>query len=265
MKKVLLVSDGQDWIVDRICAERVKRMPFDFLLVTRSLTPEALVILSKEFDLVHYANWGIKKYMNVIDQIETKQIMSVLSHRTEPWVQQIAEKMDKVHVVNPMLREQFPGAVYIPDGIFITAELIKERSASFRVGMAFQNTPANAEYKGYPIVAEACRRLGVTLDVASEKKPSEMAEWLASLNLYVCASEAEGFSTMVMECVALNVPVITTRVGVPSLLNVHTIDRDVNSIMEGIGRFYTAPQVETFTWENSCNAMTQLYGGVIND
>lgn len=261
--KVLLVSDGQGWIIDRITKARAEAMPeFEFEFETRNMNPEELLEKSKSFDLVHYTNWGIEKYKDVVKEIKTKQLLSINSHRHKPFLFELVKSMDAVHVVNPMLSGRFYDARYIPDGVFVNEDQIK----SFKVGMAFQDAVGNAEYKGYPLVKEACKNLGVELEVSQTRSPDAMADWYRSLGVLVCASEAEGFNTPVMECLALNVPVITTDVGVPFLLNVTRIERNIEAIQSAIGKLYTTKQIlPEYSWSNIGSKMSLLYKEILNE
>lgn len=262
MKKVLLITDGQNWFVDRACQEFIKHMRYDFDLRKRSeFTVDSLIEASKNYDLIHYANWGVAKLKDAIPQIKTPQILTVRSHRFPEWMHELAKHVDIVQTSNPKLEAMFPNGHYVPDGIFFD----ESHAKPFKVGMAFQDVEENRVYKGYYLVKEACRNLGVKLEVVSDLEPEKMPQWLKSLNLYVCASEAEGFNTMVMECMALNVPVITTSVGVPSFLNVHEVGRNVSSIQNMIGKFYTQKQIYPYyTWSNICGQLSSLYDRVIN-
>ncbi len=87
-----------------------------------------------------------------------------------------------------------------------------------------------------------------------------MVPWYKTLNLFVCASVDEGFSAPAMECMALNVPVITTDVGMPSKLNVTKVARDYESIANAIGKLYTTNQIlPTYSWDFICLRMSELY------
>lgn len=257
MRKVLLITDGQNWFVDRACREFIKYMKYDFTLKQRSdFTVQSLIDESVNYDLIHYANWGVAKIKDAIPHIKTPQILTVRSHRFPDWLKETAKHVDIVQTSNSKLEAMFENGYYVPDGIFFD----ESNAKPFKVGMAFQDIDENREYKGYYLVKKACDNLGLQLDVVSDLEPEKMPEWLKSLSLYICASEAEGFNTMVMECMALNVPVITTDVGVPQFLNIHKIDRTVYSIQSTIQKFYTQKQIYPFyTWVNVCKQLSSLY------
>jgi hypothetical protein len=256
--KVLIISDGQNWIVDRISSIYKDKIPHDIDIATRSdLSPNRLAIsVAPQYDLIHFNNWGFEAYSDAMDRIETPIIMSVRSRRYKPFVFQLAGLVDKVHVLSDLQLEDFPGSIWIPDGVFVDSKQAKP----FKIGMAFQDIPENYEYKGYYLVKRACDFLGLTLEVAKDKKPEEMVDWYKSLSLFVCASNDEGFSAPAMECMALNVPVLTTDVGAPRKLVVHKADRTFESLVAEISKFYTAPQVlPLFSWDTICMRMGKLY------
>jgi glycosyltransferase involved in cell wall biosynthesis len=256
--KILLLADAPGWIVDRIVDRMIEGIPFEFTKrYYDGLHPAELLELSKQHDLVHYGNWGqIDRFFGVIPQIKKPFLMSVRSFRFEPYVLEAAKKVSHVHIVNPELLEFFPGATYIPDGIF---EQFRP-NRKFTVGFAGRPD----DYKGFDLIFQACELLGVTFAPArGELSPLSMPDYFSSIDLYVCASRAEGASTPVMECLAMNVPVITTNVGIPKFLNVHKVERNVESIAKGIERFYTQKQVTAYNWKSICAQFTDLYQDLV--
>jgi glycosyltransferase involved in cell wall biosynthesis len=131
--------------------------------------------------------------------------------------------------------------------------------------MAFDDNSYNREYKGYNLVKKVCDDLGIEVVVAKGIKPEDMPKWYKSIDLYVCASVNEGHSTPVMECLAMNKPVVTTDVGIPSLLNVHKADRTYDSLKQEIGKFYTSPQVQEYRWKNVAGKFNDLYERILDE
>lgn len=251
--KILLLTDGQGWVIDRIC-EAIKyhldtvlqEFEIDIDYYTQG-TDESIgaKINSGGYDLVHYQNWDIRAPRSLI-WAKMPVIISVRSHRYPPHFPQYALKNNRkkfvIHAATPVLERLFPGSVYLPDPIFKQYNFPKP----FKVGTAYQNNPANIEYKGVPLIRQACSELGLELSEAyGNIGPEAMQQWYDTLDLYVCASENEAFSTPVMECLAMNKPVITTKVGVPGTLGLDNIyiERSVEGIKEGILRHYTSKRV----------------------
>lgn len=247
--RILIMSDGLGWIVDRITDEMIKRIPHKFTkrFYTQISTDE-FIELANQHDLVHYQNWDWEKHKDRIDEIKVPIITTIRSFRFPKYIHELE---GKVHwnIINPKQEEFFPNSTYIPDGIFE----IPHRE--FTVGFAGRPD----EYKGYHLIKRACEELGVRFYPALDIPPEKMPEYYNSIDLYVCASENEGHSTPVMECLSINKPVVTTDVGIPSMLNVHKVERSVDGIKEGIRHFYTQPMVTEYSWENVCRKMEKLY------
>jgi len=246
--KILILTDGQGWICDRITAEMVKRIPFEFVIEDYTkISKEDFVIKANDVDLVHYQNWDIGNFLDVIDQIKTPIIVSIRSFRFPEYIHQLKGKVH-FHIINPKQAEFFDGT-YIPDGIF------GEFKKDFVVGFAGRAD----DYKGYGLIKQACDELGVQFKPALTVPTSEMSSYYDSIDLYCCASLNEGHNTPVMECLARNKLVITTNVGIPAILGIDTIERSVEGIKQGILKHYTYLKVKDYTWENICKQLTKMY------
>ena len=244
--KVLILTDGLNWIVDRITDEMIKRMPFEFTVEDYTkISKEDFIRKANEADLVHYQNWDCERLLDCFDQIKTPIIMSIRSFRFPDFVRNLKVNF---HIINPKQRGFFPDATLIPDGIFGTFK------KDFTVGFAGRCD----DYKGFPLIKQACEELGVNFNPANVN-PDEMGAYYDSIDLYCCASLNEGHSTPVMECLARNKPVITTDVGIPSYFDIDKVERSVEGIKKGILRHYTYPLVKDYTWENICKELTKMY------
>jgi len=254
--------------VDRIVQRMVEGIPHDFTVRNYgSISSAKLLKLAREHDLVHYANWTIKHHRRVWDDLfQLPFLLTVRSHRYPAYVKEVAARVSCVHVVNPKLLEDFPEAVYIPTGIF--EQFWDERFVVGSVARRGDYGGKNLEYKGIPLIERACAELGVEFRPAfGDMSPGDMVEYYRSLNVYVCASVAEGHSTCVMECLAMNVPVISTDAGPPSAfdLGVTKVERTVGSIKEAISKFYTAPKVAGHNWVDVCARFSELYERMVDD
>lgn len=251
--KILILADIPGWIVDRICDRMIQGIDFEFMKEYYAcISTEELIERANRCDLVHYLNWDIQYHWNELHRINVPFLMSIRSHRFPPYVRDVAKRVN-VHVINLDLQNEFPGSHYIPDGIFDQFKPDHE----FVVG--FSGRPD--DYKGYPLISQACKELGVKFKpAAGDIKPEDMYDYYKSIDLLVCASQAEGFGAPLMECLAMNKPVVTTNVGIARYLNVHKIERTVESIKSGIQRFYTSPQVlSQYSWVNVCAQFKELY------
>jgi len=262
MKKVLLLGDGGGWIVDRIVHKMASGIT-DFEIdidYYGKLDGGKLVEYSETHDLIHYGNWDIARHADYIKDLKCPMILSVRSHRYQEYVPIVAKDCGlTVHTITPLIQAEFPGSVMIPDGVF--EEMLPTRP--FTVGFAGQPS----DYKGFGMIAQACSEVGVNFNPATGSiHPQQMAAWWDTIDLYVCASVAEGHSTPVMEAMAMNKPFITTRVGLPSTLGIseeHFIDRSVDGIKGGILRHYTRPKVlPEYNWANINQQFSNLYKSI---
>jgi glycosyltransferase involved in cell wall biosynthesis len=258
-KKIFILGDGAGWIVDRIIDEMVRQLSNQFDFVKRSYThisTEELVSIANGVDLTHYGNWDFVRHLGSEKKITKPVLMSVRSFRYQSYVKELG-KVFNIHIINPALLADFPYATYIPDAIFSQFK----PDHNFVVGMAYHL--GEDKYKGFFLVKEACDSLGVELRVANDLDPDKMVEFYKSVDLVVVASEAEGFGSIAMECLAMNKPVITVPSGAARFLNCHKSNRNVPELKEAIGKFYTSPQVKDYNWENICNQFADLYERMI--
>lgn len=268
MSKVLILADSPGWIVDRITNEMIRRMNGDFYFIKgfyEQMSIDRIIHDSIGVDLVHFQNVMPSEQILHLSKIQAPTLMTVRSHRyNKNNGRTAATLVNALTVVNPDLIKEFcdynTNVNYIPDGIF--DQFLKQCPRRFTVGFAGHG---DLDYKGYHLIKEACERLGVIFKPATNLAPDQMLEYYNSIDLYACASVAEGHSTPVMECLAMNKPVITTDVGVPRYLNVYKVDRTISGIMEGIQRYNSHEQVADYNWENVCNQFAKLYEVLIHD
>lgn len=255
--RVLILPDGINWIVDRDCQALVDHLP-DITFTIKPYTKisvEEFINEANKHDLVHYYNWDIKRLKKALPFITKPLLMSVHSHRYPPFTREMYARPNTwLHVINPDLLKDFPKATYIPNGIFDEFKPDHE----FTVGFAGKFD----EYKGFDLIKEACRRLGVKFHPVKDLSPADMPKYYSSIDCYVCASIAEGFSTSVMECLAMNVPVITVNTGVPRQFDIVKVERSIDGIMKGIQRYYTQDLVKDYRWEKVAPKYRDLYNKI---
>lgn len=270
--KVLLLIDGQGWVLDRLAQELIDTLSDVYEFSTypyTKITDSQYTDMAGKVDLVHYQNWDIRIPYGLLKS-PCPIVISIRSHRFpqsfRDFVKSLKDNGSRfmLHTITPQIQNKFPGSIYIPDPLFKEYYRIQK---PFKVGMAYQDNEPNKIYKGYYLVEQACRELGCEFVPLPGNLPAEkMADWYKSINLYVCASVNEAMSTPVMERLALNLPVVTTDVGIPSLLNIHKCERTVSSIKDAISRFYTSPQVlPAYTWDTIRDRYVGLYNNLINN
>jgi len=262
--KIIILPDGLEWIVDRNCREVVnnlKDIEFTVIPYTK-ISVKDFIEQANKHDLVHYFNWDIRRFADALPHIKKPLLISVLSHRYNKFINKIKDRPNTwFHVINPDLLYDFPNSEYIPEGIFSQFKPDHE----FTVGFAGYKDVRTHDYKGVYLIKRACENLGVKFKPAlGDVHPDKMPDYYRSIDLYVCASEAEGFSTAVMECMAMNVPVITVNTGVPRQYGITKIERSVEGIEQGIKAFYTQDQVKEYSWSNISLKYKKLYGEILN-
>lgn len=220
------------------------------------INKQEFINLASKNDIIHYGNWDTWRHNDLFMAIKKPIIMSVRSHRYNSYVKDVYSWPGIItHTITPLLEKEFPGSVMIPDGIF-TDNLPKKE---FTVG--FAGSPD--DYKGFGLIKQACEELGVKFYPAAADIPSDqMINYWPQIDLYVCASLAEGHSTPVMECLYMNKPFISTNVGLPSTLGLPKdcfVDRSVEGIKEGILRHYTNPLTAKYSWDIINKQFQNLY------
>ena len=229
----------------------------------KNIDGKRLKELSNEYDLIYYSNWDIKHVYPEIGELYCPLIISCRSHRyPEIFKQFYRDNTDKdnivFHVLTTDLSVHFPKAFVIPDGI---DDMFFKRD--FVVGFAGKQN----EYKGFDLIKSACEQCGYTFKPAIDIKPSDMPNYYRSIDVYVCMSENEAFSTPVMECLAMNIPVITTGVGIPRIIDCRKTERTIEDLKYNLAVMdfkRSVHLVKEYTWYNACQSFTKLFNNTID-
>lgn len=245
--RVLLLSDVPNgWIVARIADRMVQEM--HWIEFVRGhyccMTTAEIVERAADCDLIHAMNWNFADHLPKVLECGKPILISVRSHRYPSSVRErLIDAGVHVHAVNRGVKNEFPRAHYIPDGLMIEPHPL-------RVG--FAGLPSH--YKGTHLIEEACKRIKAHYFAAyGDVDCLQMQAWYRNIDVYCCASEAEGFSTPVMEALALNKPVVSVRVGVPwfdSLPGITWVDRNVESISAGLLQHWPSRSLDAYCWRN---------------
>ena len=126
------------------------------------------------------------------------------------------------------------------------------RTRQLRVGWA-GSLSNHGDNRGYPdVILPAIRRVdGIDLVTAAREDhwrgPSEMREFYQGVDLYVCASRAEGTPNPCLEASACGVGLVSTPVGnMPEFIehgkNGVFVDRSVESLADALRELVAAPQ-----------------------
>jgi len=225
--------------------------------------------LSKYFEVTDYFKWDLPNDFNDYDlihmhepicnkkisQITTLWGFEIGSERVLPKVLKsgLCQKANFVIVKNRVLYEkvwkQNECCYLIPNGVDI--DLFKP--SPIRVGWVGNDVSSKEyrEYKGTDLIDQACQELDREMqglfEITFIKDPShypiiysqeDIAEFYKSLDVFVLASEAEGSSNVVLEALAMGLPVVTTKVGNWRMLGqlgiVIPVERTVHAIKKGI-------------------------------
>lgn len=253
MRRIALVTDGQGWIVDRISRIYQRHIAGIELFYLSALTAEGLIHLSRTYDLIHFNNFFVRGLQPFFAVAPKPTIVSIRSFRYPDDIPPLTPTL--FHVIHPDLAERFHPATFIPDGIDLDAF---RPARPFRVGIAYQ--PGHGAFKGVDLLVQAAAGLEVELVQATNLTHGEMTAFYRSLDLYVCASESEGFAAPVAECLAMNIPVMSTRTGVASYLpGLHVVERSVAGLREGLLHYLTRRKVADLAWPRVCAQVEDMY------
>lgn len=250
--RVLILADVPGWIVDRCTDRMIAGMPAVQFEKGHycCLHTDEILELARDVDLIHYQNWDIERHWPRILDAGRPVLMGVRSFRFPSYVREVAKRVN-VHVVAPGLLKDFPQAEYVPDGI-------DDRFfAPLRVGYAGKD----CKYKGVDLIEAACRLTGAVFAPAFDLPFEAMPDYYRSIDVLVCASQAEGFGTPVMEALAMGTPVISVRTGAAwdyRPLPVVWVDRTAAAIAAGLGEFQR-PNLAEFRWSKVCARFEALY------
>jgi len=257
--RVLFIVDVPGWAHDfktdnlmRVLGdeyEMSKRYSNDVTIDDIDKADLIIVYYWKEFN---YAN--MKRLMGAFRQNRDKLLLGISSHvelegsKREKGLAILKELAAGVFVNSLLLYKEFSPVLdvpvfYAPNGVdtgFFTPSDDKKMSPTLRVGWAGSLTNSG-EIRGYSdlIVPAVDSVDGVELVTAAREQKwrshEEMRDFYRSLDVYICASRAEGTPNPCLEAAACGVPVLTTRVGnMPELLkhgvNGFFIERDVKDI-----------------------------------
>jgi len=147
--------------------------------------------------------------------------------------------------------------VVIPNGV---DEIRFNRK--FVVG--FVSARDSMEHKGLPLIKKACDELGLELivSIASERH-EDMPYFYSGIDCLILPSLSEGCNNPTLEALAMNIPVISTNVGIASELEgVTIVDRDVESIKQALRKLSGRIQIlEKYTWTQVAKKYHNLYAG----
>lgn len=213
-----------------------------------------------DYDVIHFLySGGLHKMRDYALKYKDKVFTSLASERTdiEP-LREIYAQTRCCVCHNPMLQEKIKEyrSVYIPNGVDTT--LFKREFVVGYVG----GIVGKDDYKGLALIEQACKELGLKLRKEEGNTDHKDMYWFyMNIDCLVLASKGEGCNNPTLEALAMNVPVISTDVGIAGYLEgVTLIDRDVESIKSALRQHCTSLQIsEDYTWGKVAQRYHDLY------
>ena len=269
MKKILLVhNDSFEWSAT-IRAEALKKQWYrdKVDIVHSSKLPDG-----NKYDIIHFLySGGITKQIDYILKNKHKVFTTLASERTLDLLFDKEELLVKIYKetvccvchnyyllgrLNALTGQD--NAVYIPNGV--DTNLFNKK---FVVGFVGAKED-KSEHKGLEIIKKACIDLDIELKIANQKdyKHNEIADkFYKHINCLIIASKSEGCNNPILEAMAMNIPVISTKVGIAGdLVGVIIAQRNVESLVNCIRRIYTRCQIlEKYTWKIVAENYKNLY------
>jgi glycosyltransferase involved in cell wall biosynthesis len=179
-----------------------------------------------------------------------------------PILEEMMQKVAKVTSVSEKIAKMY-NCEYLPNG----------------VDLEFFNPPKNvvvgfigvkADRKGYSLVEQACKELGLTLKCLfyqGKQIPfSEMPNFYRSIDVLVHPSVSEGCSNVILEALSMNVDVITTKTGIWDKLgtNITIIENDYDNILNVLNNYITRNFIkENYNWEKICRRYKEIYERIV--
>ncbi|MHA1167863.1 MAG: glycosyltransferase family 4 protein [Candidatus Hodarchaeales archaeon] len=147
-------------------------------------------------------------------------------------------------------------AVYIPNGV-------NEKLFNRKFVAGFVGAKASNEHKGLHLAKQACEELGIELKEAHEwnYEHEDMPKFYSQIDCLLIPSVSEGSHNPTMEALAMNIPVISTDVGIAKELEgVTIVDRDVESIKKALRKLSGRIQIlEKYKWSDIAKQYHDLY------
>jgi len=267
---VLFIVDAPNWAHD-FKADHIMRALKDSYLMRKRCQSAVDASDIAWADLVVAFYWkqfnheNMQRLMPVFRENRHKLLIGISSHQEllgawrEPGLLLLRELAAGIFVNNLLLYRQYGPQFeqpffYTPNGVdtaFFTPGGNERRGGPLRVGWAGSLTN-HGPIRGFDeyIVPAVQMVEGAELVTAAREDqwrgPEQMREFYRSLDVYICASSAEGTPNTCLEAAACGVPPVTTRVGnMPELVrdgaNGFFVERDVRDIVEKLTRLRDMP------------------------
>ena len=263
MKILLVHCDKTPWASTHR-AEALKREWKDKVdIVSRWELPDG-----DKYDVIHILHsGGMTKFKDWILKYKEKTFTTLASQRTLDGVFDKLEDLVEIYkntvycvCQNENLAYQLKrlikknNVVYIPNGV-------DEHVFDKRFVVGFVGARDSREHKGYQLIQKACDDLSLEFKTIRGVELDKMPEFYREIDCLVLASLSEGCNNPTLEALAMNIPVISTKVGiVEELEGVTLVDRDVESIKKALRKLSGRIQIlEKYTWKKIATEYRNLY------
>jgi glycosyltransferase involved in cell wall biosynthesis len=275
MKILLIHADATPWATQWRAIELKKRWTEDEVDIVRC----DQLSDSHPYDIIHVLySGGLGPIKGYIINNKRKIWLTLASQRTLDLVYDNISVLMEVYrscrgvvAQNPVLAHRLIGLIgepyaslvhYIPNGV--NEELFNRL---FIVGYVGNDQSANPEHKGYHLVKQACDELGLEImSIRNSHGPDfipneDMPKFYSKISCLVIPSMSEGCNNPTLEALAMNIPVISTRVGIAEHLEgVTLVERNVDSIKGALRKLSGRIQIlENYTWDIIARKYRELY------
>ena len=229
----------------------------------------------EKYHVIHFLfSGGISKVKDYILKYKTKTFTTLASQRTLDQYYDKTENLIEIYKntvccvcqnltlagkLKSLIKQD--NVVYIPNGV-------DEKLFNRKFVVGFVGAKAdNSDHKGLELVKKACQDLKLELKLAHsghsrDTRPFEtMPDFYRGIDCLLIPSVSEGCNNPTLEALAMNKPVISTRVGIAEELEgVTLVDRDVESIKGALRKLSGRIQIlEKYTWKKVAGQYHNLY------
>lgn len=275
MKILLIHGDDAPWATHNRALELKKRWTEDEVDILRY----DKTFDGDQYDIIHILfSGGLHHCAGIIDAYPKKTLTTLSSYRTLEGVydpiselKRLYSKSKAIVAQNLDLKEKLIGIIgeenqakvhYIPNGV--DEKIFNHK---FTVSYVGNDQAKNAEYKGFHLVEQACRELDLQCIATRNNYPhhiipnNKMPEFYKNIDCLVIPSAGEGCNNPMLEALAMNIPVISTKTGIAEELEgVILVDRTVEDIKRALRK--VCPRIgilEKYTWDIIAKQYHDLY------
>lgn len=258
--RILLLSDLLDnWSIHNRCKTISRLIPeYSFEIRAGEEKEKDIRQIVSNFDIIHINfTCGLVEYSSLIFETPYKYIITIANERSlyegygipnkDAFLEMIRKGAYATSVSKKVASKL--NIEWIPNGVDL--DLFKEGK---KIKVGFVGTLS--EVKNYRILEKVCYELNLDLIAkiySLKNDPQEnMVNFYKSIDVLVHPSKSEGCSNVILEALAMNVPIITTATGIwdEFIGYVDFIEPYYDSIKEALRRFKSRNLIESkFDWK----------------